>query len=157
MNIPIVPASTPPYQKAYADVDAWRGKCVRHFAKLEQHVARFLAEQDPHSQAVGFGLGCRLHQLEAFLDQAPERSSSLREALAEFGPLKASRDAIVHGDGLIYLNINGGWLWDASFLKAREAVSASEVFREATASQYERCLRRRVQSLCDLLRNPKGA
>ncbi|MCQ8811708.1 hypothetical protein NQU36_27435, partial [Escherichia coli] len=76
---------------AYADVDAWRGRCVRHFARLEQEIARFLAAHDAETQAVGYGLGCRLGQLATFLERDPARTRSLRKAVAAFEPLKARR------------------------------------------------------------------
>lgn len=137
---------------AYAAVDAWRGRCVRHFAKLEQAIARFLAEHYANTNVGGHGLGCRLKQLTAFLDKAPQPNIALQKAIRALEPAKVRREAVVHGDGIIYVSKNGDWLWDCAYLDTRKEASTM-IFREQEANSFEKQLKTQVQSLCDRLIN----
>ena len=147
----IAPATSPCHLTAYAEVDAWRGRCVRHFAKLEQAIARFLAEHYAEVPIGGHGLGCRLKQLAAFLDRAPGKNTALQKAIKALDAAKARREAIVHGDGTIYISKDGAWLWDCAFLDTKDSAARIAIFREEEANSFERQLKAHVQSLCDRL------
>ena len=153
MNIgtAIAPAISPSHLTAYAEVDAWRGRCVRHYAKLEQAIARFLAEHYVEVPVGGYGLGCRLKQLVAFIDKAPTKNTALQKAVKALEAAKARREAIVHGDGTIYISKDGNWLWDCAFLDAKDPAARNAIFREEEANSFQRRLKAQVQSLCDRL------
>lgn len=150
MNVCAAIAPTiPSHKQANAEVDAWRGRCVRHFAKVEQAIARFLAANDPQTPAIGHGLGCRLKQFAAFLNKAPPATKSLGKSLRDMETNKAIREAIVHGDGTVYLSDQGAWLWDCEYLNARDPNPHRKTFRMVEAAKIEADLERWVRSLCD--------
>ena len=66
---------------------------------------------------------------------------------------KDFRDAIVHGDGMIYVSDQGDWLWDCQYLKARDPEPHREPFRMAEAAKFEAELEDRVRSVCAGLSN----
>ena len=114
-------------------------------------MARFMAEHYAKVSVGGHGLGCRLKQLAAFLDKTPGKNMSLQKAIKALDGAKSRREAIVHGDGTIYLSKDGDWLWDCAFLDAKDSAASFAIFREEEAISFERQLKAQVQSLCDRL------
>jgi hypothetical protein len=157
MDVSIFPPTFPDHFKAYAEVDAWRGRCVRHYAKVEQAIARFLADHDVKAQVGGHGLGCRLKQLAAFLKKAPTKNGALCNAVRALDTAKARRESIVHGDGAIYISKDGDWLWDCAYRNAKEQAPTNEIFRKDEAQAFERQLKAQVQGLCDRLSRYQAA
>lgn len=141
------------HREAAQKIDCWRGQCVRHYARLEQAIASVVVALAPADPEPGFGLGCRVKQFARLTEGASGVAVKINKRLQQFESARDRRSAIVHGDGCIYVDADGNWLWDARFLQQRETVSTTEVFRQAEAEELERELKHNLQSICALLAN----
>ncbi len=99
------------------------------------------------------GLGCRLKQLNVFLDNAPACDQIASKALSALEKRKASRDAIVHGDGqFICVSARRRLALGLRGSGRREIQHAGKAgtFRIAEADLFENDLERGVQSVLRL-------
>jgi hypothetical protein len=157
LEAPIAHPISQSHRAASDEFDRWRGRCVRHFARLEQAIVKTLSRRVPGQSVPGHGLGGRLKLLAEWLDGRTDKVPALTRRLAEMIDLHDHRAALVHGDGPIYVDARGNWLWDCSHFVSNEGEPTRIAWRQADAEQVEKALRRTVHSLTDHLRRLEAA
>ena len=131
-------------QDAHGDAieraNAWRGRCVNLFARGEAIIGQTLIARAP-----GQPLPMLLSQRIARLRKAVAGTGDQEQALDEFSAFANERNAIVHGEGKVFIDRNGGWLL---ILRSIGRNGANEVtVMQSAAEERRRALKLTIDRL----------
>lgn len=133
------------HRRAIDDANRWRGKCVNHFARGELLIGKALAARDD-SKPLPMLLSQRISRLSAMLGDQPKATV----ALDQFQQLSSHRNAVVHGSGKVFVDVEGKWLLTLELLDRSGASRLQLVKDEAEA--HAKLLKATVDRLSAALR-----
>ena len=134
------------HQEAVGLANCWRGRCVNLFAKGERIIGEALRKHDP-DKPLPMLLSQRVAKLTALLSTDCKKTSALKAFAAEAD----QRNAIVHGDGKVFVDRYGQWLLTLHALDRSGSVSRQVA--QAEGDQQLRNLKSVVDRLAALLRD----
>lgn len=128
------------HRRAIDDANRWRGQCVNQFARGEMAIGKALLVAEP-----GKKLPMLLSQkIEALCKKCPAETKR-QKALVEFHELADQRNALVHGDGKVFIDQRGRWLLSLRSLSRMDV--STTTFLEDDASIFSERLQKVVQQL----------
>jgi len=128
------------HHQAIEQVNAWRGRCVNLFARGENIIGKaLLAQPDPKSMPML--LSQRNKRLTAIVDGDTKKTA----ALEAFQLIASRRNAIVHGNGKVYVAPCGHWLLRLEMIDRSGVVT--EHFTKAEADAHAKELKKAIDDV----------
>jgi hypothetical protein len=141
-HVPIELSLAQAHSTAVEKANAWRGRCVNLFAQGEMIIAQALKAMEPDRK-----LPMLLSQKIDRLQKRTAGDENIESALDAFASLADLRNAVVHGDGQVFVGRAGEWLLELEGLDREGPISR----RIRAVGSEKQC--RQIKSAVDRLRS----
>jgi hypothetical protein len=130
---------TTAHREAIEHVNCWRGRCVNQFARGERLISEALLTAIPGAK-LPMLLGQRVDKLAKLVEAKPKSA----KAVEAFRGLGSLRNAIVHGDGSVFIDGQGRWLLQLTFVAGNALVqeTVNKVDADRLLRKIQQCVQR---------------
>ena len=145
---------TTAHRDAIEHANCWRGRCVNQFARGERLISEALLTAVPGAK-LPMLLGQRVDKLAKLVEAKPKSAN----AIETFRGLGSIRNAIVHGDGSVFIDGQGRWLLQLTFVAGNALVqeTVNELEADRLLREIQQCVQRLGTQLKANSRTPDRA